>query len=54
MLWGTAFAGASLRFHLQHITVVIDRMMTYAQHKKCSECQCVYLKNEGKANDEIT
>ncbi|NEV93416.1 DinB family protein [Psychroflexus sp. YR1-1] len=54
MLWDTVFGRASLGFHLQHISGVIDRVLTYAQHKPPSKSQFIYLKNEGKANDETT
>ncbi|MBZ9626615.1 DinB family protein [Psychroflexus sp. CAK1W] len=53
-LWKTPFGRASIGFHLQHITGVIDRMLTYAQQKQLSETQFKYLKKEGKANDEVT
>lgn len=54
LLWQTPFERASIGFHLQHITGVVDRMLTYAQQKQLSETQFEYLKMEGKADDQIT
>lgn len=54
LLWETPFDRASVGFHLQHITGVIDRMLTYAQQKQLSEIQFDYLEAEGKANSEIS
>jgi uncharacterized damage-inducible protein DinB len=43
---------ASVRFHLQHLTGVLDRLLTYARGEMLSETQFDDLKNEGKADAE--
>lgn len=40
---------ASIRFHLQHLTGVLDRLFTYARGEKLSEVQLENLKEEGIA-----
>ena len=47
LLWHKLAYRASVGFHLQHITGVMDRMLTYAEGKKLSEEQFLALKNEG-------
>ncbi|MBZ9728313.1 DinB family protein [Salegentibacter sp. JZCK2] len=54
LLWKIPAGRASVGFHLQHLTGVIDRMLTYAKAEKLSETQFQYLKNEGKPNDGIS
>lgn len=51
LLWHKPAGRASVGFHLQHITGVMDRMLTYSEGKKLSEAQFSALKNEG--NPEI-
>lgn len=53
MLWKTPFERASIAFHLQHMTGVIDRMLTYAKSQDLSEAQFEYLNSEGKENPDI-
>lgn len=53
LLWEKPAGRASVGFHLQHITGVIDRMLTYSKAEKLSDAQFQYLKNEGKAKDKI-
>lgn len=53
-LWKKPTGRASIAFHLQHITGVIDRMLTYAQDNTLSEKQFDYLKSEGVVNASIT
>ena len=43
---------ASVRFHLQHLTGVLDRLFTYARGEMLSETQLENLKNEGKSMPE--
>ncbi len=43
---------ASVRFHLQHLTGVLDRLFTYAQGEMLSATQLDYLKREGKTTEE--
>jgi len=45
---------ASVAFHIQHITGVLDRLFTYAKGEQLSENQLELLKAEGKKNEEIT
>lgn len=47
LLWEKPAGRASVGFHLQHLTGVLDRMLTYAAGKSLSEAQFEYLKNEG-------
>ncbi len=54
LLWKTPHNRASVGFHLQHITGVLDRMLSYAQEKSLSEVQFKELENEGVPNTEIT
>ena len=54
LLWEKPAGRASVGFHLQHLTGVIDRMLTYAKEEKLSEIQVQFLKNEGKPNEEIS
>jgi uncharacterized damage-inducible protein DinB len=53
MLWKTPYGRASVGFHLQHISGVIDRMMSYAKAMPLTEQQLIYLKSEGKADSNI-
>jgi uncharacterized damage-inducible protein DinB len=54
LLWEKPAGRASVGFHLQHLTGVIDRMLTYAKAEKLSENQFKYLKNEGKPDQQIS
>lgn len=47
LLWEKPAGRASIGFHLQHITGVLDRMITYAKEEKLSENQFEYLRREG-------
>ena len=53
LLWKQPAERASVGFHLQHITGVLDRMLTYAEQQQLSEKQLEYLRNEGVANPEM-
>lgn len=53
-LWERPAGIASVAFHIQHITGVIDRMFTYARQESLSADQFLYLKNEGVKNESIT
>ena len=46
-LWARPAGVASVGFHLQHLTGVLDRMLTYAQHLPLSPAQLAYLAAEG-------
>ncbi|MRI00959.1 DUF664 domain-containing protein [Kriegella sp. EG-1] len=51
-LWIKPFERASVGFHLQHLTGVLDRMLTYAQEKPLTTIQFEFLKNEGNSITE--
>lgn len=53
-LWEKPFDMASVGFHLQHITGVLDRLYTYADGKSLSNSQLKYLSEEGLENDQLT
>ncbi|MDT0677097.1 DinB family protein [Autumnicola musiva] len=52
-LWIRPAGRASAGFHLQHLTGVLDRMLTYAAGKELTAEQLDYLKNEGMPLDEV-
>ncbi|QRQ99592.1 DinB family protein [Dyadobacter sandarakinus] len=47
LLWHKPAGLASVGFHLQHLTGVLDRLFTYADERLLSDGQLTYLKNEG-------
>jgi hypothetical protein len=53
LLWERPAGVASPAFHLQHLSGVLDRLLTYAQTRSLSEEQLSYLAAEGKRT-EIT
>ncbi|MGJ1195660.1 DinB family protein [Sphingobacterium spiritivorum] len=53
-LWQRPSGVASIGFHLQHISGVIDRMFTYAQDRPLSEQQLSYLAKEGLVDPTVT
>lgn len=53
-LWDQPSGRASVAFHLQHLTGVLDRMLTYAKAEKLNENQFKYLKLEGVYIDVIS
>lgn len=52
-LWERPAGVASVGFHLQHITGVLDRLFTYASAQQLSELQLNYLKAEGMPAENI-
>jgi len=46
LLWEKPMGRASVGFHMQHLTGVLDRMLTYAKSEPLSEEQFDYLKNK--------
>lgn len=54
LLWQKPFGRASVGFHLQHLTGVLDRLMTYAKTKSLSEEQFKFFRNEGNADTKTT
>lgn len=53
-LWEKPNGVASVAFHLQHMTGVLDRLFTYAKGEQLNERQLVYLSLEGKENSTIS
>lgn len=53
-LWTKPLGMASVGFHLQHITGVIDRMFTYAAGQPLSAKQLTYLSQEGRLNEAFS
>jgi uncharacterized damage-inducible protein DinB len=51
LLWERPAGVASVGFHLQHLTGVLDRLFTYAQGQPLSEEQRNYLAAEGKPRE---
>ena len=54
LLWIKVAGMASVAFHLQHMTGVLDRLFTYAGNGQLTTEQLVYLGNEGKVEYAIT
>lgn len=52
-LWDTPAGVASVAFHLQHLSGVLDRLFTYAKGGQLNGDQLLYLAAEGKRNDAI-
>ncbi|SKB72757.1 DinB family protein [Dyadobacter psychrophilus] len=48
LLWKRPSNVASVGFHLQHLSGVLDRLFTYARAESLSENQLAYLKAEGQ------
>lgn len=53
LLWERTAGVASVGFHLQHLTGVLDRLFTYAKGQQLSAQQLEYLKAEGTPNEII-
>ena len=53
-LWEKPKGMASVGFHLQHLSGVLDRLFTYARSEVLTETQLLFLKNEGKENSALT
>lgn len=54
LLWQQPAGVASVGFHLQHITGVLDRLFTYAAGQPLSQPQLDYLSTEGKQAEDVT
>ncbi|GAA3985479.1 DinB family protein [Mucilaginibacter dorajii] len=54
LLWNKVAGMASVGFHLQHLTGVLDRLFTYAKGEQLSTEQLDYLAQESKYNKAIT
>lgn len=53
-LWITPGGMASVGFHLQHLSGVLDRLFTYSAGKSLTQEQLQQLQQEGKSNDTLT
>ncbi len=53
LLWEKPAGRASVGFHLQHLTGVLDRLVTYAEGENLSLVQLNYLKSEGIPDNTI-
>ncbi|MCC9137437.1 DinB family protein [Pontibacter silvestris] len=51
LLWEKPSGVASVGFHLQHLTGVLDRLFTYARKEPLTERQLAGLAAEGKASE---
>lgn len=54
LLWEKPAGLASVAFHLQHLTGVLDRLFTYANAASLSDQQLEYLKSEGVEDRSVT
>lgn len=54
LLWERPASVASAGFHLQHLSGVLDRLLTYARGEVLSSEQMAALKAEGHADENIT
>jgi len=54
LLWIKPAERASVGFHLQHLSGVINRLVTYSKDNNLSEEQLVYLKSEGVKDSKIS
>jgi hypothetical protein len=53
LLWERPAGLASPGFHLQHMTGVLDRLLTYANGGQLNQAQLEYLSTEGKLGDKF-
>lgn len=53
LLWERPGGVASAGFHLQHLTGVLDRLLTYARGELLNEAQLSALENEGRGDEEV-
>ncbi|HLO45744.1 MAG TPA: DinB family protein [Leadbetterella sp.] len=53
-LWTKPKDAASVGFHLNHLSGVIDRLFTYAKGQQLSDTQLAFLKSEGVENNNVT
>lgn len=54
LLWERPAGAASVGFHLQHVTGVLDRLSSYALDNPLSDAQMTYLKAEGEETNITT
>lgn len=53
LLWAKASGRASVGFHMNHLTGVLDRLLTYAKGESLSPEQFNFLKQEGTFNLQV-
>ncbi len=53
LLWRRPAGVASVGFHLQHLTGVLDRLFTYARGEALNEAQFAYLAREGESTGNV-
>lgn len=53
-LWAKIAGKASVAFHLQHLTGVLDRLFTYARNEGLSSRQFAYLDQEGAESAAVS
>jgi uncharacterized damage-inducible protein DinB len=53
-LWKRPNNVASIGFHLNHLTGVLDRLFTYSRGGSLTELQLLFLKNEGIENPDAS
>jgi uncharacterized damage-inducible protein DinB len=52
-LWTRPGGVASVGFHLQHLTGVLDRLFTYARGEQLTAAQLNYLESEGRPDPDL-
>jgi uncharacterized damage-inducible protein DinB len=52
-LWERPGGVASVGFHLQHLSGVLDRLFTYARGEQLNPAQLTYLESEGRADASL-
>lgn len=52
-VWERPAGVASVGFHLQHLTGVLDRLSTYARAERLSEAQLAALAREGQVGENV-
>lgn len=53
LLWERPVGVASVGFHLQHLSGVLDRLFTYARGEALDEAQLAYLAREGESTESV-
>jgi uncharacterized damage-inducible protein DinB len=53
LLWTRPGGVASVGFHLQHLSGVLDRLFTYARGEQLNTVQLKYLESEGRPDPAI-
>ena len=54
LLWECPAGAASVGFHLQHLSGVLDRLLTYARGEPLSAAQLEFLAREGEGSAHVT